>query len=68
MRRMRGWGGGGRGAGGGLYDFRFGAFIGRFQSDSAESMVAKGLNLSLSEKKKNKVDRLAWQNIPSIVC
>ena len=27
----------------GLYDFRFGAFTGHFQSDGAESMAVKGL-------------------------
>ena len=33
----------GGGGGGGVNDFSFGAFIGRFQSDGAESMTVKGL-------------------------
>ena len=37
---VEGGGGGGRG----VTDFKFGTFIGRFQSDGASSMAVKGLN------------------------
>ena len=33
---------------GGVNDFKFGTFIGRFKSDSAASVTAKGLNLRVT--------------------
>ena len=51
-----GWGGGGGevcvcvwGGGGKLNDFKFVTFIGLFQSDGAESMAVKGLNVLCSK-------------------
>ena len=34
-----------RGRGGGINDFKFGTFIGRFKSDGAASVAVKGLNV-----------------------
>ena len=58
--------GAGRGGVRSLSDFRFGTFIGRFQSDGAASMAVKGLtgeweHVSLGSR------RTAWLTGPSLL-